>query len=87
VGMCGQIVYAYVQRSNRIWYMCVTSAILLVFVRGDTKVMPPIFLSENIIAVTMKFTWLLHTSQKLCFSLLSSANCCPHNASFTGLSG
>jgi hypothetical protein len=30
--------------------------------RGGTKVMPSIFSSENVIATTMKFTWMIHTS-------------------------
>jgi hypothetical protein len=31
-------------------------------VRGGTKVMPPIFFLENLIAITVKFTWMFHTS-------------------------
>jgi hypothetical protein len=30
--------------------------------RGDMNVMPPIFFSENVIAVTMKFVWMIDTS-------------------------
>jgi hypothetical protein len=30
--------------------------------KGSTKAMPPIFFSENVIAITMKFTWMIHTS-------------------------
>jgi hypothetical protein len=30
--------------------------------RGSTKVMPPIFFSEIVIAVTLEFTWTIHTS-------------------------
>jgi hypothetical protein len=30
--------------------------------RGDTKVMPPGFFSENVIAITVKFAWISHTS-------------------------
>jgi hypothetical protein len=29
---------------------------------GSMKVMPPIFFSENVIAVAMKFTWMIHIS-------------------------
>jgi hypothetical protein len=30
-------------------------------IRGSTKVMLPIFFSENVIVVTVKFTWMIHT--------------------------
>jgi hypothetical protein len=30
--------------------------------RGGMKVMRPIFFSENVIAITMKFTWMIHAS-------------------------
>jgi hypothetical protein len=29
---------------------------------GGTKVMPPIFFSENVTAITIKFTCMIHTS-------------------------
>jgi hypothetical protein len=31
-------------------------------VRDGTEVMTPVFLSENVIAITVKFTWVIHTS-------------------------
>jgi hypothetical protein len=30
--------------------------------RGSMKVMPPVFSSQNVIAITMKCAWMIHTS-------------------------
>jgi hypothetical protein len=51
--------------------------------RANTKVMPPIFFpSENVIAKTLKFTWMIHTSfavmrpffHRMCYFQLTFAN-------------
>jgi hypothetical protein len=37
-------------------------AVIFRYKWGGTKVMPPIFLSENVTTITTTFTWMTHTS-------------------------
>jgi hypothetical protein len=30
--------------------------------KGSVKLVPPIFLSENVVAITMKYTWMIYSS-------------------------
>jgi hypothetical protein len=44
--------------------------------RGGTKVMPPIFFSENVTATTVKFTWMIHISFEIIRLFFHKASFC-----------